>query len=89
MKNSSTNNITSMPVSPDDDRKSRMLTYSIAMSMRLVCIAACFLTPGWWLLVPAIGAIVLPLFAVLIANAASPALGVVVERPGQVSLYTP
>jgi len=63
-----TQSITSLPRSPEDDRRGRMLRYSIAMGIRLLCIIACFFTPGWWLVIPAIGAIVLPYVAVVIAN---------------------
>lgn len=64
-----------------------MIKYSIAMGIRLACIGACFLVTGWWLLVPALGAVLLPYFAVVVANSvtsgpskASPL------RPGTVSV---
>lgn len=38
------------------------------MGIRMVCIIACFFVTGWWLLIPALGAIFLPYFAVIIAN---------------------
>ncbi|MCW4384418.1 DUF3099 domain-containing protein [Salinibacterium sp. SYSU T00001] len=72
--------ITTLPRSPDDDRRSRMLRYTIAMSIRVVCIFACFFTPGWWLLIPAIGAVVLPYIAVIVANV-SPSSGGALEKP--------
>lgn len=72
--------ITSLPRSADDDRRSRMLRYSITMGIRLVCIIACFFTPGWWLIIPAAGAIVLPYIAVVVANV-SDRSGASVERP--------
>lgn len=72
--------ITSLPRSPDDDRHSRMLRYTIAMSIRFVCLIACFFTPGWWMVIPAVGAIVLPYVAVVIANV-SPTSGGAVEHP--------
>jgi hypothetical protein len=62
------NSITSLPVSPVDERRGRMVKYSLAMALRLVCIGACFITPGWWLLLPATGAVVLPYLAVVVAN---------------------
>jgi hypothetical protein len=79
--------ITSLPASPTDERRSRMIKYSVAMAVRLVCIGACFITPGWWLLIPALGAIVLPYFAVVVANTVAPSDGRLVERPGQVLPY--
>lgn len=48
-----------------------MVKYSIAMGIRLVCIGACFITPGWWLLLPAAGAVLLPYVAVVVANQVS------------------
>ncbi|HEY8912985.1 DUF3099 domain-containing protein [Lacisediminihabitans sp.] len=75
--------ITSLPRSPQDDRRSRMVQYSVAMGIRTVCIIACLFTPGWWLLLPAIGAIVLPYIAVVLANAKG-ATSSVVLRPGSI-----
>ncbi len=59
-----------------------MIKYSIAMGVRIVCIGLCFVTPGWWLLLPASGAVLLPYFAVLVANQ-------VVKAPSTVQAYTP
>lgn len=81
--------ITSLSSSPTDERRSRMIKYSVAMGLRLVCIAACFVTPGWWLLIPALGAIILPYFAVVVANTVAPPDGRSVERPGQLLPYSP
>jgi hypothetical protein len=69
--------ITSLPRSPDDDRRERMIRYSVAMSIRLVCLIACFFTPGWWLVIPALGAIVLPYVAVVAANVSTTSGGAV------------
>lgn len=69
--------ITSLPRSPDDDRRERMIRYSVAMSIRLVCLIACFFTPGWWLVIPALGAIVLPYVAVVAANVSTTSSGTV------------
>jgi hypothetical protein len=73
--------ITSLPRSPDDDRRNRMIKYSITMGIRTVCVVLCIFARGWWLLVCAAGALVLPYFAVVLANVSwsSPS---VVERPG-------
>lgn len=73
--------ITSLPESPDDDRKRRMIRYGIAMGIRVLCVIACFFVQGWWLLVPIIGAIVLPYIAVVLANVGG-GDGGTVERPG-------
>lgn len=60
--------ITSLPRSPEDDRRARMVKYSVTMGIRLVCIFVCFLVPGYWIIIPAIGAVVLPYIAVVLAN---------------------
>ncbi len=75
--------VTSLPPSPTDDRRARMTKYLIAMGVRLVCIAMCFVVQGWWLLVFAIGAIVLPYFAVILANVGNET-GATVVRPGSI-----
>jgi hypothetical protein len=74
--------ITALGRPPEQDRHRRMIQYSLAMAIRLVCLAACFLTPGWWVLLPAAGAMLLPLLAVLIANAVQPPQLGQVTRPG-------
>jgi hypothetical protein len=74
--------ITSLPPSPDEERRARMVRYAVAMGIRMVCIGACFVTPGWWILIPAFGAIVLPYFAVIAANTVVAAPRAAVERPG-------
>ncbi|HWH26058.1 MAG TPA: DUF3099 domain-containing protein [Pseudolysinimonas sp.] len=76
--------ITELPPSPDAERHSRMIKYSIAMAIRMVCIGLCLVVPGWWLLIPAVGAVVLPYFAVVIANNSRSAPVAAVGRPGAV-----
>lgn len=63
--------VTSAGVNPAEDRAHRMRMYFIAMSLRVVCIASLFWVRGWWVLLAAAGAIILPWFAVLVANAVS------------------
>jgi acyl dehydratase len=79
-----TQSITTLPPSPTDDRHKRMLTYTIAMSVRVVCVFLLFVVHGWWLLVVAIGAVVLPYFAVVLANNVSGGTGAAVVRPGAI-----
>jgi hypothetical protein len=75
--------ITSLPRSPDDDRHSRMVKYSITMGIRVVCIGLCMVVDGWWLLVFALGAVLLPYVAVVVANnVIRPARPVI--RPGAI-----
>lgn len=74
--------ITSLPRSPQDDRRSRMIQYTVAMSIRTVCLLLCLVVPGWWRLLPAVGAIVLPYIAVVLANASIARPAAEVLRPG-------
>lgn len=73
--------ITSLPESPADERHRRMIRYGIAMTIRVVCVILCLFVHGWWLLLPALGAVFLPYVAVVLANVASSSGGSV-ERPG-------
>lgn len=61
--------VTSIDISPEEERKARMVKYTIAMSVRVVCIILAVMVQGWlmWLLFA--GAIFLPYFAVIVANA--------------------
>lgn len=59
-----------------------MINYTIAMSIRMVCIILCLFVRGWWLLLPAIGAVVLPYIAVVLANATVARPTETVLRPG-------
>lgn len=45
-----------------------MMSYLVAMAARLVCLVLCFVVPGWWVILPAAGVIVLPAIAVMAAN---------------------
>jgi hypothetical protein len=60
--------ITSLPESPEDETRRRQRQYAIAMGIRVVCIVACVFVRGWWLLIPAIGTVVLPYVAVVLGN---------------------
>ena len=75
--------ITSLPESPELERRRRMNRYFIAMAVRVVCIVLCFFLHGWWLVLPIVGAVVLPYVAVVLANVGSGS-GASVERPGSV-----
>lgn len=75
--------ITSLPRSPEDDRRARMIKYSVTMGVRLVCILLCLFVRGWWLLICAAGAVVLPYIAVVLANAVD-VRTTRVERPGSI-----
>ena len=75
--------ITSLPESPDAERHRRMIQYLIAMTIRVGCVIASFFVQGWWLVVPVLGAIVLPWVAVLLANVVTQNEGSV-QRPGAI-----
>lgn len=81
--------ITSLPLSPEAERRSRMVKYSVAMGIRVVCIVLMLFVHGWWLLVCAVGAIVLPYIAVVIANVHADPRGAQVLRPGALEVSKP
>lgn len=64
----SVQNITNARESHSDEMHHRVVKYSLAMGIRMVCLLAMFLVDGWWKLIPILGAVVLPWFAVIIAN---------------------
>ncbi|MBN9142083.1 MAG: DUF3099 domain-containing protein [Micrococcales bacterium] len=66
-----------------------MLKYTLAMGIRVVCIALCLVVPGWWLLIPAAGAVFLPYFAVVIANNVGGGDRGRVRRPGALTRREP
>jgi hypothetical protein len=78
--------ITSLPLSPEAERRNRMIKYSVTMGIRVVCIVLMLFVQGWWLLVCAIGAITLPYFAVVIANVHADPRGARVFRPGAIEV---
>lgn len=81
--------ITSLPRSPDDDRRSRMIKYTVTMGIRLIFIVLCLFVQGWWLLVCAIGAVVLPYIAVVLANGVLRPSTTEVVRPGSIVRVAP
>ena len=65
-----------------DEQVIRMRKYLISMGIRTVCFVGAAIADGWlrWVLVA--GAVLLPLFAVVIANAVKPrALNVAIDPP--------
>ncbi len=81
--------ITELPPSPDAERHSRMIKYAITQGIRVLCIIAVFLVPGWWALIPAAGAVFLPYFAVVAANNVKHAASTTVQRPGAIVPVAP
>ncbi len=86
MKKQPTQSVTSLPPSPDEERRGRVIKYTIAMSIRVVCFLAIFVVPGWWRLIPFAGTIILPYVAVVIANTASRVTVAQAEAPGALML---
>jgi hypothetical protein len=80
--------VTTLPRSPNEDRHSRMIRYGLTMGIRVVCIILCMVVDGWWLLVFAIGAVLLPYFAVVVANT-SIRRTLPVVRPGAIVPVAP
>lgn len=74
--------ITTLPPSPEAERRARMIKYTIAMSIRVACIFAMLFAQGWWLVVFAAGAVFLPYVAVVLANVSGPTRNQTVLRPG-------
>ncbi|WP_051701521.1 DUF3099 domain-containing protein [Mycetocola saprophilus] len=74
--------ITTLPRSPEEDRRRRMRQYFIAMAIRMVCLVSLMFVHGWWMLVPILGAVFIPYFAVLVANMPGPAVEGRRESPG-------
>lgn len=78
--------ITTLPPSPEDERRRRMIRYTVTMGIRMVCIVLMLFVQGWWLLVCALGAILLPYFAVIAANVHGDPRPAAVLRPGAVAV---
>jgi len=76
--------VTTLVDSPGADRRRRMIRYSVAMGIRMVCIVMMLFVQGWLLIVCALGAIFLPYFAVILANAATAPRQGLVEGPSGV-----
>jgi predicted tellurium resistance membrane protein TerC len=64
--------VTSLDLSPEEERKQRMIRYSIAMGIRTICIVLGVFTTGIWMWLFFAAAIFLPYFAVVVANAQGP-----------------
>jgi hypothetical protein len=76
--------ITTLPASPNDERRMRMIKYSVAMGIRMVCIILMLFVTGWWLILCVAGAILLPYFAVVVANVSSAPKRTHVEAPSSI-----
>ncbi|MCC3283432.1 MULTISPECIES: DUF3099 domain-containing protein [Arthrobacter] len=63
--------ITDARTAHTDEMHSRMVKYTVSMSIRMVCLFLLFFVHGWMMWVVIAGAVVLPWFAVVIANGGS------------------
>jgi len=61
--------VTSIDEAPEAERRRRMIKYTIAMTIRVACIVLAMVVQGWLMWLFFAGAIFLPYFAVVIANA--------------------
>lgn len=67
--------ITTAPVSADDDRRHRQRRYMISMGIRTLCfVVAVLVGPGWFRWVMVAASLLLPYYAVVMANSAAPRL---------------
>ncbi|MFE4469204.1 DUF3099 domain-containing protein [Leifsonia sp. NPDC056824] len=81
--------ITNLPLSPDEERKRRMIKYSVAMGVRIVCLFVAIFV-GWpWGAIPLIGAVFLPYIAVVIANVGAEPHEAEAQRPGNILPMAP
>ena len=78
--------VTSIPRSPEDERRSRMIKYLVTMGIRIVCLILMLFVQGWWLAVCAAGAILLPYFAVVLGNVGNSWVSHA-ERPTAIEVY--
>lgn len=81
--------LTAVGVNPAEDRAHRMRVYFLAMSLRVACVASLFFVRGWWLLLVGLATVILPYFAVLVANQAAQGGGAKPEAPTPLELAPP
>ena len=60
--------ITDAAAAHSEEMRQRMIKYAVAMGIRMVCLVLIFVVDGWFKVLPVIGAVFLPWFAVIIAN---------------------
>ncbi|GAA1339009.1 DUF3099 domain-containing protein [Arthrobacter roseus] len=80
--------ITNVQEPHDVDMRRRMIKYSVSMGIRIVCILLVFVVTGWLQWVFIAGAVLLPYFAVVLANVGSdseriPPSTFLLDRPPQ------
>lgn len=60
--------VTAVGEAPDAERRRRMVIYTVSMLIRFACVALVVFTSGIWQWVFGFGAVLLPYFAVVVAN---------------------
>lgn len=60
--------VTSISEAPNNERRRRMFIYTLSMLIRFACVALVVFTSGIWQWLFGIGAVLLPYFAVVVAN---------------------
>ncbi len=65
---SEVHSITDAAAAHSEEMRQRMIKYAVAMGIRMVCLILIFVVDGWFKILPVIGAVFLPWFAVIIAN---------------------
>ncbi|HWL59828.1 MAG TPA: DUF3099 domain-containing protein [Microbacteriaceae bacterium] len=80
--------ITRAPVSPEEDRHRRVVSYTVMMAIRFACFIAVFFVEGWWQLACLVGAVLLPYLAVTRANVHGDPHRVTPEAPERPGLPT-
>jgi len=75
--------VTSAPSSSTDDQDQRVRRYLTMMGIRVLCFGLVFVTTGWLRWAAVAGAVLIPYFAVIVANAVRP------SEPGAIQPVTP
>jgi hypothetical protein len=65
---SAVHSITDAAAAHSEDMRHRMMQYSLAMGIRMVCLILIFVVDGWFKLLMVAGAVFLPWIAVVLAN---------------------
>ena len=65
---SEVHSITDAAAAHSEEMRQRMIKYAVAMGIRMVCLLLIFVVDGWLKILPVLGAVFLPWFAVIIAN---------------------
>ena len=76
-------NVTSAASSSTDDQDQRVRRYLTMMGIRVLCFGLVFVTSGWLRWAAVAGAVLIPYFAVIVANAVRPG------QAGSIQAVTP